>query len=251
MIEPAQDLEGAEPSRIEASPGRRSRTSHRWKVARRRAGRSAASIVGAPLVRLLARTWRPVVSGEEHLHNARRDGQGYFMALWHGRMLLGVVRHARQGYCVLVSPSGDGDVSEVMLRRLGYGVVRGSTSRQGRAALREMLALLRSGTPIAITPDGPRGPRGVMTQGLAWMASVTGFPVVPCGFVTSRAWHLKSWDHFTIPKPFARVAIVYEEPVFVDRKAEGGLERATETIGAAIARAEQRGHELLGLESEG
>jgi len=251
MIEPAQDLEGAEPSPIEVSPPRRTSARHRFKVARRKAGRGAASIVGAPIVRALARTWRPIVAGEEHLRSARAQGQGYFMALWHGGMLLPVVRHAKQGYCILVSPSGDGDVSEMMLRRLGYGVVRGSTSRQGRSALRAMLELLRAGTPIAITPDGPRGPRGVMTQGLAWMASVTGFPVVPCGFVTSNAWHLKSWDRFTIPKPFARVAYVYGEPIYVDRKADGGLEHATQAIGAAIVRAEQRGLELLGLESRG
>jgi lysophospholipid acyltransferase (LPLAT)-like uncharacterized protein len=251
MIEPAQDLDGAEPGGIRESPAQRTRASHRWKVARRKAGRRAASFVGAPVVRALSRTWRHTVAGEEHLRSARGDGRGYFMALWHGRMLIPAARHANQGYCILVSPSGDGDVSDTLLRRLGYGVVRGSTSRQGREALRTMLDLLRNGTPIAITPDGPRGPRGVMTQGLAWMASVTGFPVVPCGFVTSSSWHLKSWDRFTIPKPFAKVAYVYEEPIFVARKSEGSLEQATETIRAAMVRAEQRGFELLGVESDG
>lgn len=242
--------EASEP--IESSPPPDARhASHGFKVLRRRLGRSISVSVGAPLVRGLSGTWRAEVDGEHNLALARSYGGGYFMALWHGRMLIPAARHGRQGYTVLVSPSGDGNVSEALLRKLGYGVVRGSTGKRSRAAVREMLRLLRAGTPIAITPDGPRGPRHAMTQGLAWMSSATGFPVVPCGFVGANTWHLRSWDRFTIPKPFSRVAFVYGTPILVDRKAEGGLERASESIRLAIERAEARGFELLGAEPDG
>lgn len=255
MNEAARDIdedEGGDPvvAPQPSAPVPAKRASHRFKVFRRRVGRGLSISVGAPTLRTLARTWGQVVSGEENLAAARAHGGGYFMALWHGRMLIPAARHGRQGYTVLVSPSGDGDVSEMLLRKLGYGVVRGSTSRRGRTALRELLTLLSAGTPIAITPDGPRGPRKTMSQGLAWMASATGFPVVPCGFVGANTWHLSSWDRFTIPKPFSRVAFVYEQPIFVDRKSEGGLERASEEIRSGMERAERRGFELLGAEPD-
>jgi lysophospholipid acyltransferase (LPLAT)-like uncharacterized protein len=233
-----------------AATRRAKHRTHRSKVIGRRIGRAVALSLGPPLVRLLASTWRSTVVGEENVAAARTYGGGYFMALWHGRMLIPVSRHGRQGYSVLVSASGDGDVSEALLRKIGYGVVRGSTARHGRAALREMLRLLRAGTPLAITPDGPRGPPREMTPGLAWMASATGFPVVPCGFVAANAWRLRSWDRFTIPKPFSRVAFVYGEPVFVARRGEGILETATAEIAVRMNEAERRGFETLGVEPD-
>src|SRR6185436_8641392 len=115
---------------------------------------------------------------------------GCMVAIWHGRMLLGVECARRSAWSVLVSPSGDGDISERMLQTFGYRVVRGSSSRGGARALREMLELLNGGSVIVLTPDGPRGPRHGMNPGLAWMSRATGFPVVPVGMVSNRAWHL-------------------------------------------------------------
>ncbi|MBL8863603.1 MAG: lysophospholipid acyltransferase family protein [Planctomycetes bacterium] len=245
-VEPAAEGGASRPLASARGTGRR----HRIKVLRRRVGRAVALTFAPSLVRGLARTWRETIEGESRLDLLRQRG-GYFMALWHGRMLIPAAHHARQGYAILVSPSGDGDVSEAMLRRLGYGVVRGSTSRRGRAAIRELIGLLRAGTPVAITPDGPRGPSESMSMGLAWLSAATGFPVVPCGFVAAQAWRLSSWDRFTIPKPFSRVAFVYEEPVHVDRADDSGLDRATEEIRTRIQRAERRGFELLGVEPDG
>jgi lysophospholipid acyltransferase (LPLAT)-like uncharacterized protein len=250
MTDSASDVEDEEAPRAFAppQPERRSR-SHRFKTWRRRFGRSIAATIGPSLVRVLARTWRVEIEGVEHLAAVRARG-GYFMALWHGSMLLPAVHHGRQGYCVLVSPSADGDISEAMLRRFGYGVVRGSTSRQSRAALRALLDLLRRDTPIVITPDGPRGPRRSMSGGLAWLASATGHPVIACGFVARNPWRLASWDRFAIPKPFARVAFVYAAPIHVDRRAEGGLDAATSRIRDALLDAERRAARRVGTEPD-
>jgi lysophospholipid acyltransferase (LPLAT)-like uncharacterized protein len=171
--------------------------------------------------------------------------------MWHGRMMLPLAHHARQGIQVLVSPSRDGDVSEEMLRRFGYAVVRGSSSRGGARALREMLAVLRAGASLVITPDGPRGPRHSMNLGVAWMGRATGFPIVPCGFAYDRAWLLDSWDRFTVPKWRARVAFVFGAPISVTR--DGGdeeLERATEAVRSAMLDAERRGFAALGREPD-
>jgi hypothetical protein len=245
-------MESSAPDARETQPPARAapRSRHRFKAWRRRVGRALAHTLAPHVVRALTATWRIEVEGAEHVAAARARG-GYFMALWHGSMLVPAVRHGHQGYCVLVSPSGDGDVSEALLTRFGYGVVRGSTSKRSRAALRELLARLEAGTPIVITPDGPRGPRRTMSDGLAWMARLTGAPVIPCGFVARGAWRLSSWDRFAIPKPLARVAFVYEPPIHVERGDDGGIIAASARIGAALVRAERRACALAGAEYDG
>lgn len=225
---------------------------------RRRVRRSLRSIArrlvawfGPAFLSRLARTWQVETIGAEHLEGARGQGGGHFIALWHGRMLLGLAHHGEQEWTVLVSGSQDGDISHALLDGFRYRVIRGSTSRGGARALRAMLAALETGAVVVITPDGPRGPRHSMNPGLAWMARATGYAIVPCGFACDRAWRARSWDRFTIPKPRARVAIVYDAPVRVERSA--GLEEldlATERIRAGLIRAERRAFEHVGSEPD-
>lgn len=203
-----------------------------------------------PTLRLLARTWRTEVLGAEHLAATARC-PGRLLALWHGRMLVPFHHHRGANMCVLVSPSDDGSLVTSMLARFGQRVVRGSSSKSSARALRALLTELQGGGTVVITPDGPRGPRHSMNSGLAWLARATGFPVLPCGFVCDRAWTLKSWDRFTIPKPGARLALVYGEPVSVSR--DGGeeeLARATDEIKRRMLDAEARGFRELGREAD-
>lgn len=223
----------------------------RFKRARRKAGQPLARFVVPGVLRLLSKTWKSETFGQEHLDEAAGEGGGRFMSLWHGRMILSMPIGAHMNYHVLVSPSGDGDLSQAMLGRFGYHVLRGSSSRGGARALREMLVRLRSGAALVITPDGPRGPRHSMNLGLAWMARATGYAIVPCGFVCDRAWRVNSWDRMTIPKPGARIVTVYGEPIRVSR--DGGqaeLDAATDLIRERMLEAERRGFEHLGVEQD-
>lgn len=220
----------------------------RIKRARRRLGAWLVPRVGAPLFGLLARSWRV-----QRIDGARFDElpRGFIIAMWHGRMLLGVREMRAEKLHVLVSMSGDGDVSEALLQRFGYTVVRGSRSRGGARALREMLEVLGGGGVVVITPDGPRGPRHSMNPGLAWMAKATGYPILPLGFGVDRAWRLDSWDRFAIPKPFARVALVFGEPIRVPRSATtADLEQATAQIQEHLMTLERRGFAELGVEPD-
>lgn len=168
------------------------------------------------------------------------------MALWHGRMLLGLAHHGSRDWFALVSHSQDGDLTQTLLERFGYRVIRGSSSRGGARALREMLTVLDDGAVLVITPDGPRGPRHSISQGLAWMARTTGYPIVPVGFACDRAWRMRSWDRFTIPKPWARVVMVYGEPIRVERSDDkAGLAAANDSVRDALLSAEERGFEHL------
>lgn len=224
---------------------------HRFKLARRKAGRPLARWVVPVVLRLLSKTWKYQTLGAEHSEATASEGGGRFMALWHGRMMLSMPIGAHRNYHVLVSPSGDGDLSEAMLGRFGYHVLRGSAGRGGARALRAMLELLKSGASLVITPDGPRGPRHSMNPGMAWMSRATGYPIVPCGFVCDRAWRLNSWDAMVIPKPGARVVSVYGEPVRVAREATTlELEATTNLVRERMLDCERAGFELLGLEQD-
>jgi lysophospholipid acyltransferase (LPLAT)-like uncharacterized protein len=108
---------------------------------------------------------------------------------------------------MLLSQHRDADILAHIAFLLGFGTVRGSTYRGGATAL---LQLMRESERhhLTLTPDGPRGPRRRMAQGPLYLASKLGLPLVPLGFGYDRAWRLKSWDRFAVPKPFARARFV-------------------------------------------
>lgn len=220
-------------------------------MARRQLGLWTVELLGPLALRSLARSWETVLLGVEQLEDAEGDGQGHFMSMWHGRMLLGIPHHGPRGWHVLVSQSGDGDVSNTLLKAFGFGVVRGSSSRGGVRALREMMAVLGPGRAVVLTPDGPRGPRHSMNPGVAWLARATGCPVVPMGYACDRGWRANSWDAFTIPKFRAKVVIAYAEPVRVARDADQEqMNAATQTIRERMFAAERAAFASLGMEPD-
>src|SRR5262245_17148564 len=141
-------------------------------------------------------------------------------AMWHGRMWLLAARFPRRGVGVLVSLSEDGEVIARILSRLRLVPVRGSSSRGGDEALRELEKWVNDGRSAAITPDGPRGPRHVAHMGAVALAARTGKPIVPLGAAARPAWTLNSWDKFQVPKPGSRAVITVGEPFHVPRSAD-------------------------------
>lgn len=134
-------------------------------------------------------------------------------AFWHNRILavtaafLRVYPRGRPGVLVLTSASKDGMWLGELAARLGMGSVRGSSSRRGATAMRELLDRVAAGHDIAITPDGPRGPKYEMGSGLVYLAQKAGIPVIPIHVRFGRCVRLRSWDGFTIPLPFSRVRV--------------------------------------------
>lgn len=149
---------------------------------------------------LVARTWRLRVRG-------MRPSSGV-VAFWHGQMLPVWAIFARQNAIALVSPSRDGDVLAALLERWGYQIVRGSSSRGGRQALEALIEHARAGRLVLITPDGPRGPRGVVKRGAVVCAQQAQVPLVWCSVRCRWAFRSqRSWDRFLLPLPFATVEI--------------------------------------------
>jgi len=147
--------------------------------------------------------------------------------LWHNRLALcmGVwcnyVRQHRpkNGLAALISASKDGALLACILERFGVQPVRGSSSRRGPQALLELTSWLERGYNLAITPDGPRGPRYVVQPGVIALGQVTGAPVIPVSYHASRKIKLRSWDQFQIPLPFSRCEITVGRPIHFPRNA--------------------------------
>lgn len=137
--------------------------------------------------------------------------------LWHGRLLPLTYHNRGRDVATLVSLSKDGEYIARVIEGWDYHVVRGSTSRGGVAALAQLIRWAKKGHSIAITPDGPRGPRQRMKPGALLVAQRTGLPLVPAAAAASRAWWFEGWDRFLVPQPFSRVRIAYGDPVFVPR----------------------------------
>ena len=171
---------------------------------------------GVTLIRLLARTWRMRPENEEGLRAARASGQRVIFTLWHGELLPLLWHHREQGIAVVISEHRDGEIIAQIAERLGYTTVRGSSSRGGGRALIGLMRAIEGGRDGAVTPDGPRGPAHVFAPGAAIAAQRTGAPLLPIRASASRAWRLKSWDRFLVPKPFATIRVAYGPLTAVD-----------------------------------
>ncbi|MBM4193236.1 MAG: DUF374 domain-containing protein [Gemmatimonadetes bacterium] len=171
--------------------------------------------LGALVLRLLAATWRIEVRGDAGWLAVRSRGEGIILALWHGH-ILPLTWHLRGlGVQVLVSEHRDGEVIARLLSTLGYGLIRGSTTRGGARALVRMIAALRGGAALAITPDGPKGPARQFAPGTTVAAYRAGVPIATMFVEADRAWYARSWDRFMVPKPFSRVTIHFSDPALV------------------------------------
>ena len=174
-----------------------------------------AIALGSWLLRGLGLTWRiRVTHGGPALAALRRQRQPVVFALWHGDMLPLLYQHRNEGVAVLISEHRDGEVIAQIARRLGFQTVRGSSSRGASRALVGLVKTLASGCDVAVTPDGPRGPAHSFAPGALIAAQRAAAPIIACGVDARRAWRLRSWDRFCIPKPFTRIKIAYADPTW-------------------------------------
>jgi lysophospholipid acyltransferase (LPLAT)-like uncharacterized protein len=150
----------------------------------------------------------------------------FIFAIWHNRLSLSLILYqlcvrkyaSERRMAALVSASRDGGLLAEILENFGVEPVRGSSSRRGGQALIEMASCAERGLDLAITPDGPRGPRYEVQEGVITTAQITGLPIIPASYHLSWKIRLKSWDGFQIPLPFARCDVILEKPLVVPRE---------------------------------
>ncbi len=193
----------------------------------------AALVAG--LMSLVKHTTRWEVCGRERIEPVWASGDGVVGCVWHARILETIagwsLTHApkKQPPAILISRSREGDLVAKITAMHSVSVIRGSSrnpkrsgegaQKGGMAAFREMTRHVKNGGCMAITPDGPRGPRMRMTLGALKLAQATGAPLI--GFSWSTRWKIvfRSWDRFVLPLPFSRGVLIYVEPMHVPREA--------------------------------
>jgi lysophospholipid acyltransferase (LPLAT)-like uncharacterized protein len=207
---------------------------------RRRANRIAW--IGTLVLRLLASTWRIRFVHDEAVRGLRARGVPFIFVLWHGELLPLLYVHRGRGIAALISEHADGELIARVVERLGYRTVRGSTSRGAARALIGLERAARDGCTLAITPDGPRGPALSFAPGAMIVAQRSGLPLVAVSVHASRAWRLRSWDRFMIPKPFARLQVAYSEPLYVPATSTREAAAGSEQGRALLELSESRAH---------
>jgi hypothetical protein len=194
-----------------------------------------AGVLGSGLVAALFLTTKVERRGTEHFERFRREGRPVIFVFWHGQLLPLVHVHRHEGIVVLVSEHTDGEYVSRIIERNGFGTVRGSSTRGAMKGLRALVRAAREGRDLALTPDGPRGPPGVLKPGALLVAQLTGLPIVPLGVGASRGWRFKSWDGLLVPEPLSTIEIEYLPPRLVPRDAaREQIERLAAEIGEEL-----------------
>jgi hypothetical protein len=168
--------------------------------------------LGAWLLLLLRKTLKFKVINQESSDNIR-----CIYMFWHRNLLMMTLQRVYHGAAVMVSSSKDGELIAGPLWELGYIPVRGSSSFKGSSAMREMIKISQK-ISLAITPDGPKGPCYTCHPGIFQIAYLAKIPIVAVAVNADKEWQFNSWDRFRFPKPFAKLTMIYSDPIWVKSK---------------------------------
>lgn len=188
-------------------------------VVRRIQGSLVSGVGGALVTGIMRSTRATLIHGEVTDQRFVRRGVPAIYVLWHGRLLPCAWYYRNLGLGTLISRNRDGNLVTGMIERWGYRVIRGSSSRGAVGAQLAIVRALRAGTSVALTPDGPRGPRQKMKLGPIRVASKTGVPLIPVSAGARSARVFGRWDRFVVPRPFTWLPVALGEPVWVHETA--------------------------------
>ena len=204
--------------------------------------------IGAFYIWFVRITTRWDVVNDAEVSSCWDRGKPFIAAFWHGRLLM-MPACWRRGIpvAILISEHRDGRLIAQTIAHFGVGTITGSSTRGGSGALRRMMAMLKDGGCVGITPDGPRGPRMRASGGVVAAAKLSGVPVVPVTYSVARRKVLGSWDRFLIAWPFNRGVVVWGNPVSVARDADdAALETARLAIEDELIRISNEADKMVG-----
>ncbi|RZI46557.1 lysophospholipid acyltransferase family protein [Candidatus Finniella inopinata] len=184
------------------------------KISRSKLGQNILSFLGYVYIQLVYRTSRWDYKNRHIIEEYLKAGKPFMVCFWHGRlMMMPLAWQWDRPFKVLVSEHGDGTFIGKVVRYFKVGWVAGSTTRGGAKASLALIQLLRGGTIIGITPDGPRGPACKVSRGTAVLARWTQADLIPVTFSARNRRHLKTWDRFLLPLPFTRGVFAIGAPI--------------------------------------
>ena len=156
---------------------------------------------------------------EDQKSNIFNNKDQYIFCCWHNRLFLGPHLLPRNRIInALQSSHSDGMITSIAFKYLGMNVILGSSMKGGMQAFRKMVKCIKNGESIAITPDGPKGPKETVKEGVIKLAQITGIPIVPLVWSTKKFKIIDSWDNFVIPFPFSKGIYTFGKPIYVDKK---------------------------------
>ena len=171
-----------------------------------------------PFVNVLCKTLKITEHNKPGPIKGSVNVDNYIFAFWHGTMLVPWYVLRSYSPTAIISQSKDGELLAKLLKRWDYELKRGSSSRDGKAVLEELVESAVNKKSIAITPDGPRGPREEMKAGAIVVSKKSQVPVILIGVCYNKKIRLNSWDKFEIPYLFTRVKLIYSDPIFVEKE---------------------------------
>lgn len=164
------------------------------------------------LANLLSRSLKIKTVGYDRVQN---HPGGKICAGWHGRVFAATQLFRDLGVWTIISQSNDGIIQNKIFTRFGFNTIRGSSGRSGMKAALASIKVLKKGAMMAFTPDGPRGPSGIIQPGIMMMAQKSGAYLFPVGVSAKNRWLIRSWDRWMVPKPFSEVMMIFGVPLFV------------------------------------
>jgi len=193
---------------------------------------SLVSFLVALYLRFIRTTGRWDIRGWENIQSQLDAGQPVILCFWHARMIMSMFgwQHTHQ-LNMLSTPHRDGKIAAMCYNRLGINTIWGSTKKGGSEAARTMIRVLKAGQTVAITPDGPKGPRQRMQSSAIDIARMSGAKLIPVTATSTAKKVLGTWDRLQIPTPFGRGVVRIGLPIDVPRKANAqALETLRQTV---------------------
>ena len=177
------------------------------------------SLLGRWIFQLLFFLNKVSVLGEENLLKLIKSGKPIMLCVWHGRLLFPswYIRHHTTLH-IISSRHADSEILAHILRKWGYGLIRGSTNKGGISVIREMTKIFSKGGMIAVTNDGPKGPARIAKSGSIALAIKNNVKIITVTGSATKYWQVKSWDRFMLPKPFGKIQLIISSPLKIINK---------------------------------
>ncbi len=217
------------------------------KVLRSSSAQSILARVGYFYLWFVFKTTRWTYIGLEHPEQLIKTNAPFIAAFWHGRLaMLPFLWRWNKPFYMLLSEHGDGRFISKIISHHNINSIYGSSTRGGAQAALACVKTLKQGNCMGITPDGPRGPRHEVSEGLLHIARLSGAPIVPASYALKRHRVLKTWDRFLVPLPFTRGVFVIGEPIYVDKdKSASALDASRALVTQALLTVEAEADRIM------
>ena len=173
------------------------------------------SFIGKWIIQILFYLNKIVINGEEHLLKLINSGRPIMVCVWHGRLLFPswYIRLKTTNIHAIASRHTDAEIMARILNKWGYGLIRGSTRKGGKAVVQKMVEVFKNSGIVAVTNDGPKGPPRIAKAGSTGLALKYNVQIITITGSATKYWQMKSWDRFMLPKPFGKIQLIVSPPL--------------------------------------